>query len=76
MIWKCLKSNWVQSFMSNFIQLTDQYNRAIILNKYHISSVEMSSDDPKLALVYLNNGQFHYVLGNISQLKGILNGKE
>jgi hypothetical protein len=60
----------------NFIQLTDQYNSVILLNKFHISSVGICLDDPKLTLIYLNNGQFHHVRETLTQLKGILNGKE
>jgi len=59
--------------MSNFIELTDQYNRAILLNKFHISSLETCLDDPKLTLLYLNNGQFHHIRETIQQIKGKLN---
>ncbi len=62
--------------MSNFIELTDQYDRVIIINKFHISSLETCLDDPKLTLMYLNNGQFHHLRETIKQIKEKLNGKE
>jgi len=62
--------------MSYFIELTDEYNRVIILNKYHISSLATSPDDSKLTLVYLNNGNFHHIRETLKQIKEKLNGKE
>ena len=60
----------------SFIELTRPDNTAILLNKYHITSVSQSVDYPKSRLmIRMNNGQTQEVIDAYEDVKEMLEGK-
>lgn len=59
----------------SFIELTRADKTAILLNKYHISSVSMSLDNPGHIKIRMNNGSVQDVMDSYEDVKDILAGK-
>jgi hypothetical protein len=60
----------------SFIELTRVDNTAILLNKYHITSVSRSVDHPnKRLIIRMNNGQTQEVLDDYKTVVLLLEGK-
>jgi hypothetical protein len=58
--------------MSNFlIEVKDEFDELLILNKFHISSIKPYQDG--LSRIILSNGNVHYVKMTTTQLKGKIN---
>lgn len=60
--------------MSNFlIELVDEFNELLILNKFHISSIKPYTSDKTLTTIKLSNGDQHYVKHTTKEIKGKIN---
>lgn len=61
--------------MSNFVELTRVDGSYILINKYHITSISQSVNNPGNLTIRFNNGSVQDVSNEYEEVKAFIGGK-